>query len=451
MSPRFSLSKRTAFVVAGALSASLGTLPATAQTLRPDWSQVWTAQSQPSERGQMKVPSGAVIPIALDRALSSQRARVGDIVTATPISRVAGDSEFPPGTRLGGVVSQADPASGTAPGVLDIDFQSALLPDGTNVPLRGTISSLDESSVQTRGGHLIARAGRKVNSLTAVGIGGGIGFVLGRLLRTRTLVPTIIGAAGGYLYARDNSRFAEDARIPAGTTLGVRLEGDVSFADTSDYASVRLNFLETHQNYRPSIPTFRPEVSVPSRVYYPEYVFVQTRPSWVYFDSCDFYGFPLFIERPRPYFYGPQPYLYGSQPYGYGSYPYGYPHRDFDWDRYRHDYDRNDYHHRDINSLPRFGDGVPFRPARGEGNHFGGNWPNASRPFSDWNSFTRPSSSNAPKPFLPAPRFDAPRERPPFQRRQESRSMPFSPRVERAPAPSPRSTGVFGGRWINRK
>jgi len=451
MSPRFSLSKSTAFVVAGALSATLGSFPAMAQSLHPDWSQVWNAQSQPAERGQMRVPSGAVIPVTLDRALSSSSARVGDIVTATPISRIAGDSEFPSGTRLGGVVSQADPASGTTPGVLDIDFQSALLPDGTDVPLRGTISSLDEGSVVTRGGHIIAREGRKVNSLTAVGIGGGIGFVLGRLLRTRTLVPTIIGATGGYLYARDHSRWGEDARIAAGTTLGVRLEGDISFPDTSDYASVRLNFLETHQDYRPYIPTFRSEVAAPSRVYYPEYVFVQTRPSFVYVTPFDFYGFPLFIERPRPYFYGPQPYSYGPQPYFYGAYPYEYPRRDFDWDRYRHDYGRDDYHHRDINSLPRFGDGVPFRPARNEGNHFGGNQPNSVYPFSDWNSFTHPSTSNSPKPFLPAPRFDAPRERPSFQRPQEFRPAPFSPRVERAPAPSAKSSGVFSGRWINRK
>jgi len=458
MSSRFSLPKPTGFVVAGALLASPGSFPAMAQSLHPDWSQVWNAQNQPSERGQMRVPTGAVVPVTLDRALSSQRARVGDIVTATPISRIAGDSEFPSGTRLGGVVSQADPASGTTPGVLDIDFQSALLPDGTDVPLRGYISSLDEGSVVTRGGHLIAREGKKVNSLTAVGIGGGIGFVLGRLLRTRTLVPTIIGAAGGYLYARDNRRWGEDARVAAGTTLGVRLEGDVSFPDTSDYASVRLNFLESHQDYRPYLPTWHPEVAAPRRVYYPEYVVVETRPSWVYVDPFDFYGFPLWAERPRPSYYG--------------SYPYGDPRRDFDWDRYRHDYDRGDDHHRDINSLPRFGDGVPYRPARNDGDrwlndgnhardyndHFAESRPRTSRPFEKFNVAPRPSITYSPKPFLPAPRFDAPRERPTSQRPQEfrpapfsPRSMPFSPRVERAPAPSPRSSGASPSRWINRK
>jgi len=366
----------------------------------------------------MTVPTGAVIPVTLDRALSSSSARVGDIVTATPISRVAGDSEFPPGTRLGGVVSEADPASGTTPGVLDIDFQSALLPDGTDVPLRGFISSLDENSVQTRGGHIIARAGNKVNSLTAVGIGGGLGFVLGRLLRTRTLVPTILGAAGGYLYARDNKRFAEDARIAAGTTLGVRLDGDVSFADTSDYASVRLNFLETHQDTRPSIPTFRSEVSAAPRSYYPEYVVVETRPSWVYADPFDFYGFPFYTQPLLPYGYAPYS-------YGYAPYSYGYPRRD-----YRHD--RDDNRRRDINTLPRFGDGVPFRPSRGEGDHFGDNRPRSSGSFGDWNSFTRPSAPNSPKPFLPAPRFDRPRERPTFSRPSESRPAPSSPRTERS-------------------
>lgn len=423
MSPRFSLSNRTVFVVAGALSATIGAFPAMAQTIHPDWSQVWNGQSQPSERGQMTVPTGAVVPIALDRALSSSSARVGDIVTATPISRVAGDSEFPPGTRIGGVVSQADPASGTTPGVLDIDFQSALLPDGTDVPLRGFISSLDESSVQTRGGHIIAREGKQTNSLTAVGIGGGLGFVLGRLLRTRTLVPTILGAAGGYLYARDNKRFAEDARIAAGTTLGVRLDGDVSFPDTSDYASVRLNFLETHQDTRPSIPTWRSEVSASPRADYPEYVVVETRPSWVYADPFDFYGFP-FYTQPFP--------SYGYAPYGYGyaPYSYGYPRRD-----YRHDGDDN--RRRDINTLPRFGDGVPFRPSRNEGNHFGDNRADFGRSFGNFNSVPQLGTHFAPKPFLPAPRFDTPRERPTFSRPSENRPAPSSPRTERsAPVPS---------------
>jgi len=391
------------FFVVGGLFLVVGGSSAHAQELHPDWSQVWNGQSQTVSRGEMTVPEGAVIPVTLDRSLSSSTARVGDIVTADVVSRTAGDSEFPPGTRIGGVVSQADPASGTTPGVLDVDFQSARLPDGSDVPLRGVIASLDSGSVETRNGHVVARDGNRVNAWKAVGVGGAIGFVLGRLLKTRTLVPTILGAAGGYIYARSNSRWGEEARIGTQTTLGVRLQRDVSFADTDDYASVRLRFLEMHEEFRPERYGWNRAVCAPSPERFTQFVFVQSRPSWVYADPFDYYGFPLVPVWVRPHpFYGYPP-IYAA--------PYAYPRRDYDYDRRRRDEEWEE-HHRDAR-LPRWGDGVPYRPAHPEN---GGNgWPrNPDHNPSFFGSRPQPSGVSVPKPALPAPQmnFGFPRERP---------------------------------------
>lgn len=447
------LRSRLILVFAGT-AASLGVSPAQAQDLHPDWSRVWNRDTQPPTLGSLTIPAGVVLPVTLDRPLASDSARVGDIVTATPVSRAQGDTEFPPGTRLGGVVSQAERASGRTPGVLDVDFQSALLPDGRDVPLHGFIASLDSNSVVDRNGHLIARDGKQVNSWKAVGIGGGAGFVLGRLLKTRTLFPTILGAAGAYLYARSQARWGEDARIATNTTLGMRLEDEVSFPDTSGYAGVRLHFLETRREYRPELYGWNQEVCAPPRVHYNDYFIVVNRPVWVTVDPFDYYGFPLvplWSERPR-----------------FHDRYRDYPRPDYDGGR-RGDGDGRDGRPDDRKPTGRFGDGVPFVPARPR--------PNAPDLRGDSRPRPVPDTVREPKREEPAPtpgfepqpprnifnsrpkfnpfgtrsRVQPPLSRPkfdPFGTRPAVESAPPRPRFDSAP---PRSRfDPFGSRSENK-
>ena len=395
------LPSRLILVFAGT-AVVLGVSPARAQDLHPDWSRVWNRDSQPAPLGSLTIPAGVVIPVTLDRPLSSDSARLGDIVTATPVSRVQGDTEFPPGTRLGGVVSQAERASGTTPGVLDVDFQSALLPDGRDVPLHGFIASLDSGSVVDRNGHLIARDGKQVNAWKAIGVGGGAGFVLGRLLKTRTLFPTILGAAGAYLYARSQTRWGEDARIRTGTTLGVRLEDEVSFADTTGYAGLRLNFLETRREYRPELYGWNQQVCAPPRVHYNDYFIVVNRPVWVTVDPFDYYGYPLvplWSERPRFY-----------------DRDRGHYRPDYDGGR-RGDGDGRDGRPDDRKPTRRMGDGVPYVPARVRPN-----FPDLRR---DSRSRPLPDTVREPKP-----RRDEPTPTLPGLNPQPDRNIPARPRFD---------------------
>ncbi len=192
----------------------------------------------------ISVPTNAVVPVQLDTAISSKDSRVGQRFTATVVSHRMGDSEFPAGTKLEGTILEARPSQGKNPGVLDFRFQSAILPDGTRVPLRGQLTSLDQNGVSQRGGRLVANGARKSNdNLKVIGIGAGAGFILGRVLGTNSTVSTVLGAAGGYLFGRSRQSKSQEARLAQNTTLGVRLLDTVRFRDANGYSDLRQTFL----------------------------------------------------------------------------------------------------------------------------------------------------------------------------------------------------------------
>ncbi len=191
----------------------------------------------------ISVPSDSVVPVQLDTALSSKDSRVGQRFTATVVSHRLGDSEFPAGTKIEGLITEAQPSAGRNPGVLNFEFQNAILPDGTRVPLRGDLISLDKKDISQNGGRLVAQPGRKNDTLKVVGIGAGAGFILGRVLGTNSTVSTILGAGGGYLFSRSRDRKAQEARLSQNTTLGVRLLDPVRFRDGDGYSNQRLTYL----------------------------------------------------------------------------------------------------------------------------------------------------------------------------------------------------------------
>jgi len=191
------------------------------------------------------VPSGVVVPVTLDTTLSSANARVGQTFTATVVSQRLGDSEFPVGSRLEGTVIEARRKQGNDPGVLDLDFRSVTLPDGTRYPLRGELIALDKDNVQMHKGRITAKSGSAStgDKLKIIGIGAGIGFVLGKVLDKNTTVTTVLGGVGGYLFGRSRDKRASEAIVAQGTRLGVRLNRPVSYTDTIGYADRRTSYL----------------------------------------------------------------------------------------------------------------------------------------------------------------------------------------------------------------
>lgn len=196
---------------------------------------------------EISIPAQSVVPVTLDQDISSATATVGQRITATVVSERIGDSEFPAGTTLQGNVVEATKRSGSNPGVLDLRFRSALLPDGTRVPIAGDTISLDSDTVANQDGRIVAKGAARSNSnsLKVIGIGAGAGFLVGKLLKKNGTLAAVLGAAGGYLYDRSkNKGGAADARLAAGTKLGVRLRNGVTYRDTTGYYQQRSNYVK---------------------------------------------------------------------------------------------------------------------------------------------------------------------------------------------------------------
>jgi len=195
----------------------------------------------------INVPTGAVVPITLDKEVSSATARVGDRFTGTVRSERLGDSEFPVGSKIEGVISEVRAKTRENPGVLDLDFRSVILPDGTRHSISGELIAMDNDSViSTSQGRIMAKNQvAKNDKLKVIGIGAGAGFLLGKVLFKKDgLLSAALGAAGGYLYSQKNDKDKiREAVLPTGTQLGVKLNSGVNYTDTANYYNDRVNYM----------------------------------------------------------------------------------------------------------------------------------------------------------------------------------------------------------------
>jgi hypothetical protein len=206
---------------------------------------------QPASMETVVIPLGTVIPVSLDRSLSSATSNQGDNFTVTVQSSQNGDAEFPHGTKLAGtVVSVQRSNGGDQPGVLDLSFREAWLPDGTKVPMEGSLISLDDKSVtRSSDGRLVATVKpTKDNRLMMIGIGAGAGLIIGKLLDQNLIVGGLLGAAAGYLYGeftKDKVR-PKDVVVNPGTVFGVRMDRDMTYQATQAFIDARGAYHEAH-------------------------------------------------------------------------------------------------------------------------------------------------------------------------------------------------------------
>jgi hypothetical protein len=196
----------------------------------------------------VNIPANIVLPVRMEAGLSSADARAGDVFTARVVSRVSGDAEFPAGTRIEGVVQRVQRRRANNPGLLDVQFRAALLPDGTRIPLRGEPVGLDDDSVQENAQRrLMARAPMVSGKQMAfAGVGrGGVGYVLGTVQHTNNAISSVRGPRGNVLYQRNvNRNLIAQAVVPQGAEFGVRVINSISFRDTSGFRLDREQFLQ---------------------------------------------------------------------------------------------------------------------------------------------------------------------------------------------------------------
>jgi len=203
-----------------------------------------------SARNFITIPADSVVPVTLDSRLSSQTARRGDEFWATVVSNHVGDSEFPQGTKLKGVVTDVTRRTNKEPGALRVDFRSVELPNGSQQSIDGSLVSLDKNDVrQTKSGRITATHKKSTDGgadSTTVLVGAGAGYVLGHvLLGQNSVLSGALGALGGYLYGnnKNDKDNPKEAVVPAGTKLGVRLNQDVRYEDDYGYETHRQPYL----------------------------------------------------------------------------------------------------------------------------------------------------------------------------------------------------------------
>lgn len=196
------------------------------------------------------IPAGTVIPVTLDKTLSSATSNQGDAISVTVRSTKNGDAEFPLGTKLSGIVSDVQRKATDSPGMLDLTFQKAQLLDGSKSGMAGSLISLDEKSVtQSADGRLIANNKTSNDRLKFIAIGTGAGLIIGKLLDKDLVVGGLLGAAAGYIYSEisKDKVSAMDVTVPAGTEFGVRLDQNMTYHASYTDAAARADYRRATQ------------------------------------------------------------------------------------------------------------------------------------------------------------------------------------------------------------
>ena len=212
---------RNAFAGAGAVTASL----------------ILTGSAVTAQAAGLKLDAGTVIPVTLDRQLTSNGNAKGDKFTATVKADTPGYLGLPEGTIIEGVIMEAKAKDGNDPGVLDLAFNRIRLPNGRSYAITGSTIGLDNKSVEKRDdGRIVAKSSSKNNRLTYVGYGAGAGLLASVLSGGKLHLENIgLGAGLGYLFGslEKNKKTPNDVTLKTGTQVGVRLDSALQTADDS--------------------------------------------------------------------------------------------------------------------------------------------------------------------------------------------------------------------------
>src|SRR5215510_5519805 len=97
----------------------------------------------------VSVPVGTVIPLRIDKLLSSYSSRVGDAFTATVFRPVLVDGRavLPEGAKVEGrVTGITQGVRGKSPATIAVAFDKISLPDGKAISIDATLTTLDEEA-----------------------------------------------------------------------------------------------------------------------------------------------------------------------------------------------------------------------------------------------------------------------------------------------------------------
>ncbi len=165
------------------------------------------------------VPAGTELDIRLERALSSDTARVEDRFEATTAVDLREDGRvlIPAGSRVRGVVAGVRNAGRVErKGELQLTFDQITV-NGRNYPMRATVVEALE-------------AGGYRDDAEKIGAGAAVGAIIGGIIGgVKGAITGILIGGGGVVAATEG----EDVNLAAGTVLRVRLDQDLNVGRTT--------------------------------------------------------------------------------------------------------------------------------------------------------------------------------------------------------------------------
>ena len=179
------------------------------------------------------VAAYTVLPVKLNTELSSMTARKGDRFSATVDTMdnpaYAG---IPEGAYVQGYVRDVKAQKGKEPGIIDLEFDKLIMPNGRSYPIDGSLYSLDNSMVErNEDGVLVAKTKGKDNRIAYAGYGAGAGLLVGLLSDGKiNLTNTLLGALAGFAIGSLEKPKQEPSNVTLkrGTEVGVRLNQDLA-------------------------------------------------------------------------------------------------------------------------------------------------------------------------------------------------------------------------------
>jgi peptidoglycan hydrolase-like protein with peptidoglycan-binding domain len=173
----------------------------------------------PSAQAQnrLTLPAGSVILVRTQTQLQSSSVRQGQTFDTIVEDSVGLENYtvIPRGSHIRGTVTYVQPATRSQSGVIEVDFTSLTLPDGTTYPIEGKLTSTDAEERR----QIEQSSDQRV---VLVGGRGGIGAAIAGAGSQSSSTSGILGALGALLSE------GRDVSVPAGTTLAVQLEQAVS-------------------------------------------------------------------------------------------------------------------------------------------------------------------------------------------------------------------------------
>jgi hypothetical protein len=191
------------------------------------------ANMAPLQGRVVTAPAGTTLSATPNMAISSETARVGDRFMASLGSDLSagGSVVVPAGSQLEGqVVSVAKASRGGRHGTLDVQFTTAVLPNGQRVPISGRIQTSDGSGV-IKGGTVKSVVGNAaLRTAVGAGLGAALGTAMGPLSGGRVGKGAIYGTAVGGGLGAANAVWDKgtEALINAGQALNIVLQQPVT-------------------------------------------------------------------------------------------------------------------------------------------------------------------------------------------------------------------------------